>query len=327
MCTKTPTQKIEKTPNLFKGLYSFMDVFNNDDACLAYFETIRWKDGVFCAHCGFFEVTKLKTDKHTYLCKGCRKRFNVKTGTMFEDTRIPLRKWFVAIYLENASIGGVTSDELERHLEVSRPTAALVLRKIRQTGYNQDIFKETEEDLKDKPLVFEMDTMVRDGEDRSRHKWLKKKYKGGEDRKFILLILRRNGPARGYVIPNVQRDTMMPFIQQQIPTGATIYTDEANTFFTLKDKGYRHDTVIHSDGEYVHADVYTNTVEGWNSFFQTGLMKFRNHISAEYTQDYVNAAIFRYNTRDKSENKKLILVLENIVRWSVINEQLLTLAA
>lgn len=322
MCNK-PTTK-NNVP--FKSLYSLLDYFNGEDMCFAYLEHIRWNDKPYCPRCYADNITALKTEKNTYVCNGCRKRFNAKTGTIFEDTRIPLRKWFLAIYLENASIGGVTAGELERHLEISRNTANMVLRKIRATGYEQGIFKE-DINPKETTAVYELDTMVRDGENRSRHKHLKKKYAGGNNRTRILLIARRGGHARGYVIANEQWETMKPYIQGHIPVGATIYTDSAPAFNTLRDLGYRHDIVIHSDGEYVKADVYTNTVEGWHSFFQTGLMKFRNNISKEYTQDYVNAAVFRYNTRNESEVYKFNLVLKNIFGRCLVGEQVLTQAA
>lgn len=301
----------QKKEQLFRGLYSFMEVFTHRK-CLRYFTKIRWQKGVTCPHCKHthiwhYEKVKNKADMHK--CSECGKQFNVFTRTIFEGKKIPLRKWFMAIYLENACKGGITAGELAIHIEVCRNTAGMMLRKLREAGYNQSMFKFDVERERTAPREFAIDITVRDGKNKNRKKNKKRtKKEGGVNRVKVLVIIENGGYARTWIVPNESRKTLLAIILAVVPKGSIIHTDEAKAFASLTAEGYVHHTVNHSADEYGG----TNIVEGFNSYMKAGFMNFRNNIPKKNAALFINAAVFRYNTHDLTEYEKFEWVIENI---------------
>lgn len=109
----------------------------DDAACRSYLESVRWTSGTpTCPHCGTADnkAMQLKTKgvfKGMYKCRSCRERFTVTIGTMFEGSHIPLRKWFIAIYIFSTHKKGISSHQLASDLGVTQKTAWLMLGRIR----------------------------------------------------------------------------------------------------------------------------------------------------------------------------------------------------
>ncbi len=82
----------------FDSLYSIMEAFPDEQTCINDLTSIRWNKGAYCPHCGGTKVYHF-ADNKTHKCGDCRRRFSIKVGTIFEDSKIALRKWFVAVYL------------------------------------------------------------------------------------------------------------------------------------------------------------------------------------------------------------------------------------
>jgi transposase-like protein len=98
-----------------------------DEAARQCLEAQLWPDGPFCTHCGLHgHATKMNRDERSnlhgrpglYQCRGCRKQFTVTVGTIFEDTKIPLHKWLLAIHLMCSSKKGVNAMQLQRELQL-----------------------------------------------------------------------------------------------------------------------------------------------------------------------------------------------------------------
>ncbi|HLZ91622.1 MAG TPA: IS1595 family transposase, partial [Candidatus Acidoferrum sp.] len=114
--------------------------FNTDDKCLDYLEQMRWPNGVCCVHCGVLNVSKITrtTGKNKrvriYQCleKECGKQFSATSGTIFNDTHLPLTKWFLAIALICEAKKGMSAKQLERHLGVNYRTAWHLCHRIRE---------------------------------------------------------------------------------------------------------------------------------------------------------------------------------------------------
>lgn len=116
--------------NKFKSLDSFLKQFGTEEACLQYFEKIRYQSGIYCSHCGHRGIYRFSENKRLR-CAKCRQDFSIKCGTIFGDSKLPLQKWFVAIYLLSSSEKGIAPDEFARQIGVTQKTARFLEKRIR----------------------------------------------------------------------------------------------------------------------------------------------------------------------------------------------------
>lgn len=108
--------------NIFANLLEIMNHFNDKNVCVEYLKSLRWSDGkIECPHC--FSSKKIYRMKYNYKCSECRKQFSVTKGTIFENSPIPLQKWFVAIYLMSSHKKGISSIQLAKDLGITQKTA------------------------------------------------------------------------------------------------------------------------------------------------------------------------------------------------------------
>ena len=103
-------------------------------SAVKWFEDTRWPNGErHCPHCGSTETKEVPNAKPMpYWCKGCRSYFSVRTGSMLQSSRLPLRKWAFAIYLYITNLKGVSSMKLHRDLKVTQKTAWFMLHRLRE---------------------------------------------------------------------------------------------------------------------------------------------------------------------------------------------------
>jgi len=125
--------KADSTGGQNLGLAAHSGHQSSDDAALARFKEVRWQHGAFCPHCGSSQIYHF-SDHHTYKCGQCRKRFSAKVGTIFEDTKVGLASWFVAVQLATETPRGVTPTELAQRIGVSQKTAVHMLNRLRQAA-------------------------------------------------------------------------------------------------------------------------------------------------------------------------------------------------
>lgn len=114
----------------FANLTDFKKHFKNEETCKRFFEKMRFRSGDFCSHCGFASIYRFKNDKR-YRCAGCKKDFTVKIGTVFAESKIPLRRWFIAIYLLTTCRKGISSVQLAKQVGVTQKTAWFMDHRIR----------------------------------------------------------------------------------------------------------------------------------------------------------------------------------------------------
>ena len=117
----------------FASLHEMVAAFPDEQSCIDHLRSIRWKDGAFCPHCGSVKVYHF-SDKRTHKCGDCRARFSIKVGTIFEDTKIGLHKWFMAIYLITAHKKGIASTQLAKDIAVTQKTAWFMLHRLRHAA-------------------------------------------------------------------------------------------------------------------------------------------------------------------------------------------------
>ena len=235
----------------FKSVIAVINHFNNEEVCKQTLAEVRWGDDVVCPHCGKHHCVRRADGR--YRCNHCKHNFSCTTGTIFQNTKLPLQKWFIAMYLISSHKKGVSSLQIMRDCEVCQKTAWFILHKVRSLyGQNDSVSLKGE---------VEMDEMYLGGREANKHESKKTEGTQGRSTKTktpIFGMIQRNGNIVAMKVDNTKGATIMPIVSQFVENGATTYTDEANIYNSLTKNGYEHLFVNHSQREYVRAnDIHT----------------------------------------------------------------------
>lgn len=289
----------------FNSLFELQKVFNTEDKCIKHLEQLRWGDYIISPFDVMSKVYKCKGGK--YRCKNTGKYFNVKTNTLFDNSKIELQKWFCAIWLVTSHKKGISSYQLARDISVTQKTAWFMLQRIRKCFGISD----------DEPKlngVVEIDETFVGGKNKNRHADKKVKYSQGrsfKDKTPVLGMLQRGGKLIAKVIPDTSKKSISPVIFKSIHLDSTLYTDEWHGYNLVK-KFYRHDFVDHGRKQYANGDVYTNTIEGFWAILKRGIIGIYHSTSRKHLQLYVDEFVFRYNTRKCMESERFNVFLQNM---------------
>lgn len=278
--------------------------FYDEKAAFSYVESILWRDGPVCPHCGVLErgyklegVRSKASEKNPegvervglYKCGACRKQYTVRKGTIFEESHCPLHKWLQAIHLMASSKKGISAHQLHRVLEVQYKTAWFLAHRIREAMRSGDL----------RPFggngggPVEVDeTFI--GRDPKR----KKIATGYEHKQKVLaLVDRATGHARSMVVEKLTIRDVTPILKDNIAKEAHVMTDQAGYYYYLGDHFASHQSVNHAKGEYVRGSVHTNTIEGYFSIFKRGMKGVYQHCAKKHLHRYLAEFDFRYNHR------------------------------
>jgi len=274
----------------FKNILQLHDAYPTEQSCIEQLESIRWDGNVVSPYDITSFVYKCKDNK--YICKNTGKTFNVRTGTMYESSRIPLRKWFVAVWLVTCEKKGVPSTELARMVGITQKSAWFMLHRIRkQFGISND----------EPPLTgeVEMDESFFGGKNKNRH-W-NKKVKNSQGRSFkdktpVLGMVERGGSLIANVIPDTSQKSITPIVLQRVDTSATIYTDEWMGYDKVGAL-YHREFVDHGKGQYSTGNITTNRIENFWSIIKRGIIGVYQMASRKHLQKYVDEFVWRYNVR------------------------------
>ncbi|NDW17568.1 IS1595 family transposase [Dysgonomonas sp. 216] len=287
----------------FKSIIEIFTTFPTEQACIEHLEKTIWDGNIVSP---FDETSKVyKCKNNRYWCVNTRKYFNAKTNTIFENTKVPLVKWFVAIYLNATHKKGISSLQLSQYIDVTQKTAWFMLHRIRKC------YGQPQEDAQLQGEV-EIDETFVGGKNKNRH-W-DKKVKNSQGRAFkdktpVFGMLQRGGKVIAKVVSDTKAQTLRPIIDKHIVEESTVYTDE--WFYGNLHEKYTHKQVFHVAKVYAVGDVYTNTIEGFWSILKRGYIGVYHYISRKHLQRYVDEFCFRYNTRDYSQYQRFNLLLCN----------------
>ena len=286
-----------------KAPASLIDVvhrFGSEEVCRDYLHKIRWPNGVVCYRCGSDSVSEIST-RQQFDCNACRLRFSVTSGTLFDNTKLPLWKWFAAAYLMVESKKSMSANQVKRTLGTTYKTAWYLCHRIR----------EAMETLDEGPALFgiiELDeTMLTPSRRRpTRAKDFpyalpsqvgRAKFPH-ETRTWVAGALQRGGQVRIRRIPNVKKETLHAFIRSVARDDTeAFYTDELKSYMGIADHNTRHKTVNHSEDEWVFGDVHTNGIENVWSLFKRSIVGAFHKISLKHLDAYLQEQEFRINNR------------------------------
>lgn len=300
----------------FNSLLSLLNAFPTDEACRDHLKQIRWgqQDGTIkpkCPHCGFDEKAYSIEGGKRYKCPNCRKRYTVTVGTIFENTKVGLRKWFTAIYLTTSHKKGISSVQLAKDIDVTQKTAWFILHRIRE------MLQEKAPHLLDGEV--EADETYIGGKEKNKHASKRTGAPGRSTRAKtpIVGVLRRNAEGslsevRMLATTKLDRRTLHGFIRKHVEKGAHVSTDEWGGYSGLDASGdYTHGVVRHKAGEYVwysgnedEPPVTTNGIENFWSQMERGIIGVYHHVSRKHVSRYAHAYAFRFNTRGLSEGQR-----------------------
>ena len=258
--------------------------FPTDASCLDFLFKARWPKGVECKKCG--KVTKhfRINGRKVYGCEFCGNHVSPTAKTIFHKSATSLRDWFYAIFLMAQTRTGIAAMQLERELGVNHRTALRMFRQIRglMGNGNATLFGAVEAD----------ETYIggkRPG----------KPGRGAAGKTIVFGMVERGGKAYTKVTPDVKAKTLLPIIQDHIPTApdTIIYTDELRSYGRLGKLGYAHGTVQHAARQYVNGFAHVNTMEGLWSNVKRGIDGVNHSVSPKHLQSYLDAYIWRYNHR------------------------------
>lgn len=269
------------------NLVDLIDRYSDDSTCREYLEELRWPHGVRCPRCDCDSISRIH-DRDQFDCNSCRYRFSVTAGTLFHDSHLPLRKWFLAIYLVGESKKGISSKQLQRMLKVSYKTAWYLQHRIRDAMGDDE-----------QPLlrgIVEMDETYFGGRRKGQIG-----RPGAKDltKAMVVGAVERGGEIRLKVLPNAKKATLHEFAHDHIaPEAEAIYTDEWPGYAGLGDADTRHETVKHGIEEWARGDVSTNAVENVWSLFKRSILGSYHKVSVKHLPAYIDEMEFRFNGRD-----------------------------
>lgn len=278
------------------SLMALYELFPTEEACIKHLEAINWHGKPVSPFDKTSKVYKLGNGQ--YRCKNTGKNFNVRTLTIFAQTRVSLRKWFTAIWIVTNHKIGLSSYQLASDIGVTQKTAWHMLHKIRHAMRlaNENFLEE----------AVEIDETVVGGKNGNRHKDKKVPHSQGrshKDKYPVVGMIQRENLMNARATPDTTADTLSTFIKEYIHPNAIIYTDEYNAYNQIG-LSYTRFYVDHSKKLYSYDHITTNRIEGaWTHFKRMVKGTYRTLLK-KYLQKYVDEFVYRYNLRDISNSDR-----------------------
>ncbi len=295
------------------------DMFPDEKAATAWFESLIWPNGRHCPRCGNTETTEAApSKKQPYWCGACRKGFSVRIGTAFERSKVSLRQWVFAIYLEMTSLKGVSSMKLHRDIGVTQKTAWFMLHRIREawTVESKALFTG--------PV--EADETYVGGARKNMSASKRKAMKGAGPAAGKAIVVgtkdRESNQVVARVVENTEGPTLKGFVRENAEPGAKVFTDESKSYSGLGGD-FDHETVNHSVGEYVRGMAHTNGIESFWSMLKRAHKGVYHKLSAKHLDRYVSEFAGRHNVREADTIAQMVAVVTGMVGKRLMYRELI----
>ena len=321
----------------FNSIFELTTYFNTEEKCRkAIFES-RWdKHDVVCPFCGQHHCVS-RTDGRFH-CGHCKANFSVLVGTIFENTKIDLRKWFLAMYLISCHKKGISSVQLATDISVTQKTAWFILHKVRTLFQQEDVVLSG---------IVECDEMYLGGRETNKHESKKTEKTQGRSTKTKTPIFgmtmvwktedvdKETGEVKEKThtyevakkVADTKTNTLIPIIEQFVAEGSTIVTDELSAYNALDKNKYNHVFVKHGEKEFVVGCYSTNGIEGFWGHFKRMVFGTYHFVSKTYLERYIDESVFRFNTKEMSESERFSYMLSKAMGTCYYKDVKISMAA
>src|SRR5579884_2252510 len=273
-------------------------IFQDETKAREALEAVRWPDGPVCPHCGNSDQEKIakiegKKQSHRpglFYCNECKGQFTVTVGTVFERSKIPLTKWWMAAHMFNSGKNGCSAHEIHRALGVTYKTAWFMMHRLR----------EAMTDLAPTPMGNNGGAVQADETYYGNTSKRAKGYKKGHSHKsgVLALVDQSTGKARTFALKGATTEKVGEILYTNVRRKAVLVTDESRLYTFPGSQYSDHQKVIHTGREYVNKDGYTtNHVENFFGTFKRGMRGTYIHCSEQHLLRYLKEFEFRYNNR------------------------------
>lgn len=279
----------------------------DETAAVEFFEFQRWGLTPCCVKCGSVSVYKM-TDAKTgergkrflWRCRDCKEQYTVRIGTVYEESRLPMKHWAYAFWRACTSKKGVSALEIQRHCQISYKSALFLMNRIRFA---------MSPDLAPLTGIVECDETYVGGKPRKGDGKIHKRGRG-TSKTPVFAMVERGGNIRRHVVANVTADTLKSAIRAQVSPESRIITDENSAYKGIGTHFLGgHQSVCHSAREYARGDVNTNTAESSFALVKRGIMGVYHNVSKEYLHRYLWQFDFIWNTRRFNDGERTVAAI------------------
>jgi transposase-like protein len=301
--------------NTSEVLEALRPACNDERLAVEFFERQRWGDTPACPRCGDLDVYKMegkdggRNKDYRWRCRGCAKAnqdrskpklpemYTVRTGTILEETRLPLRAWAFALWSACSSKKGVSALQISRECEISYKSALFLMHRIRR-GMAVD---------GPRPKLsgtIEADETFVGGKPRNRGK--KPGPVEGKPKAPVVGIVQRGGDLRLHALDRLTAGKIQDAIREHVDTSSSrLRTDESSAYTEIGREFRSHQTTQHSAKEYVRGKIHSNTIEGAFSLLKRGVYGTFHSVSRKHLHRYCAEFEFRYNAKDVDDGERV----------------------
>lgn len=289
----------------FNTLAQLEKALPDEASCIGYFRDLRWPAGVQCIH-GCVDAKVYHLANGGFKCAACASKFTVRNGTIFEDSKLPLRTWFKAIFLMISNPKGVSSMELHRLLGITQKSAWFAVQRIRELTIAMGI---------QPPMTgtVEIDETFVGGKEKWKHASKKVPSSQGsgsyKSKKAVLGLISSDGELRIERVKSGDISTSKRHVRKHIAPGASVHTDEAAHYGWMRDY-FKHEAVNHKLGEYVRNGVTTNHIEGAFGHFKRAVHGVYHQVSDEHIDRYLALFAWRWNRKAMTTGERTEALLK-----------------
>lgn len=287
-----------------RTIIEFKNRFNTEDACFSYLASLRWPDGFKCPNCNHEEAWQTK--RGLYQCKKCRRQTSITAGTIFHNSRKPMRLWFEAMWHITSQKFGANALGLQRVLSLgSYNTAWKWLHRLRRA-----MVRPGREKLSG---TVEVDETYIGGERPGR------RGRGAENKTLVIIAVedksskKTKGKGIGRIrlkrIDDASSDSLIGFIDAHISTGSIIRTDGWLGYEPLNKNNYKH--IVVNSKSLIIAHLVVALLKRWL------LGTYQGAVNAAHLDYYLDEYTFRFNRRTSASRGKLFY---RLVQQAVVTD-------